>query len=80
MRFVVEMPGNRGLKLEKHVSEEPAEVLTADIIKELSHMASWELDAIYHHGRRKVTIEQTPEAYKALRKMASWQLKAIFGD
>lgn len=56
------------------------EVLTAEKISELRWMTASQLEVIYHKGKRKVRIADSPEAYKQLRHMTPSQLAAIFGE
>lgn len=56
------------------------ERLTAEKIRELRQMTSWQLNAIFKHGKKPTIIDGTPEAFRELRQMNSWQLAAIFGD
>ncbi len=56
------------------------ERLTAEKLRELKQMTSWQLDAIFKHGKKPVIIDDTAEAIRELRQMSSWQLTAIFGD
>ena len=65
----------------KNNDEPEVEILTGESLAQLKHMTSFQLDAIYKHGKRKVKIaDNDPEAYKQLRQMTSFHLKAIFGD
>ena len=61
--------------------ESEVEVLTGESLEQLKRMTTYQLDAIYKHGKRKVKIaDNDPEAYKQLNDMTTFQLKAIFGD
>ena len=60
--------------------EEQPEILTAECLAHLVDMNSWQLEAIYKHGKRKVKIADDPRCYEYLAEMNSWQLEAIFGD
>ena len=67
--------------IEKKVEEqEEPEVLTADILQHLNDMTSSQLAVIYKHGKRKVRIDNDPEAYAQLNDMTTSQLEAIFGS
>lgn len=61
-------------------SEEESELLTAEILGELSCFTSSQLERIYHHGERKVRIDQDPKAYAELRGFTTSQIEAIFGE
>ena len=67
-------------ELDAVTTEEPVEILTADILHKLWMMSPEQLRAIYSGGRRKVAIDRDPNAYHKLWMMSPEQLKAIFGD
>ena len=60
-------------------SNSPPEVLTAAKISELKWMGTKQLATIYGYGKRKVTIEDSPDAYSELKWLTTSQLEAIFG-
>lgn len=55
------------------------EVLTKEKLQELKWMNTYQLEAIYGHGKRKVIIDDDPAAYQELKWFNSYQLEAIFG-
>ena len=66
-------------ELDATTTEESEEVLTADILHKLWMMSPEQLMAIYQGGRRKVRIDNNPDAYHKLWMMSPEQLAAIFG-
>lgn len=60
--------------------DEAPEVLTAERISQLYYIPTRNLEIIYKHGKRKVRIDNTDEAYAQLYYLSRSQLEAIFGS